>query len=47
MNILVGLIVGVLAYFVAHLVFNEPISALLGLLAGLSVVFGDKLYRNR
>lgn len=47
MNILIALIVGILAYFVAHLVFNEPISMLFGLLAGLSVLFGDRVFGSR
>lgn len=46
MNILIALIVGVLAYFIAHLIFNEPISALIGILAALSVLFGGE-YRRR
>lgn len=42
MNILLALLVGVLSYFVAHLVFNEVISMLIGLIAGLSVLYGDR-----
>lgn len=47
MNLLIALAVGVLTYFVAHLVFNEPISFLLGVVAGLLTFFGDRHYRNR
>lgn len=35
MNLFIGLVVGVLGYFVAHLVFNQPISALIGVVVGL------------
>lgn len=47
MQILLALIVGVVAYFVAHLVFNEPISILIGVLAALSLLFGDSYVRDR
>ena len=40
MNILFGLIAGVLGYFVAHLVFNEIISGLIGVIIFLAVGFG-------
>lgn len=40
MNLLFGLIAGVLAYFVSLLVFNQPISALIGIGIGLVVAFG-------
>lgn len=40
MNLLFGLIAGVLAYFVSGLVFNQPISALIGIGIGLAVAFG-------
>lgn len=46
MQILLALIIGILAYFVAHLVFNEPISFLIGLLAGIVTLFGDRLPRR-
>lgn len=47
MQILIALIVGIIAYFVAHLVFNEVISALIGVVAALSVFFGDSYFRSR
>jgi len=40
MNLLFGLLAGVLSYFVALLVFNQPISALIGIIVGLVVAFG-------
>lgn len=40
MEIFYALIIGILTYFVAHLVFNDPISMLLAILAALSVGFG-------
>lgn len=40
MNLLFGLIAGVLSYFVSLLVFNQPISALIGVGIGLVVAFG-------
>lgn len=40
MNLLIGLVCGVLGYFVSSLVFNQPISALIGLVIGLVVAFG-------
>lgn len=40
MNLLFGLLAGVIGYFVAHLVFNQPIAALIGLAIGLVVAFG-------
>ena len=40
MDLLFGLLAGVLSYFVALLVFNQPISALIGIVIGLVVAFG-------
>ena len=47
MNLLYGLGAGVLGYFIAHLVFNQPISALIGTLIGLAVAFGYDKYTRR
>lgn len=46
MNILFGLVAGILGYFVAMLVFNQPISALIGILIGLVVAFGWDRFRR-
>lgn len=40
MNILIALILGIVAYFVAHLVFNHPISLLVGIVVALAYYFG-------
>lgn len=40
MRILIALIVGVLAYFVAQFVFNQPLSAILGIAAGAMTFLG-------
>ena len=45
MQILIGLILGVIGYFVAQLVFNEVISALIGIVIALAVIFGDRVRR--
>ena len=48
MNLFWGLVLGVLAYFVAQLVFNEVVSALLALVVGLAVAFGfDRAFPHR
>ena len=40
-----GLVLGVLGYFVAHLVFNEAISVLIGIVIAAAIIFGGS--RNR
>lgn len=40
MNILFGLILGILGYFIAHLVFNDVISMLIGVVIFIAVTFG-------
>lgn len=47
MNLFWGLVLGVLAYFVAHLVFNGPVSALIGVVVACAVAFGFDRYTNR
>ena len=46
MHILVGLIAGVIGYFIAGLVFNSVISGLIGIVIALAIIFGyDRRYR--
>lgn len=40
MNLLFGVVAGVLGYLVAHLVLNHPISVLIGVVIFLAVAFG-------
>ena len=40
-----GLVLGILGYFVAQLVFNEVISALIGIVIAAAIIFGGS--RNR
>lgn len=47
MNLLIGLIAGVLGYFVATLVFNQVIASLIGIIIFLAVAFGYDRYRHR
>jgi len=47
MNLLFGLIAGVLGYCVSLLVFNNVISVLIGLLIGLVVAFGSDRFVRR
>lgn len=48
MNILFGLLAGVLGYFVAQLVFNDVISGLLGIIIFFAVAFtSDRWTRTR
>lgn len=42
MRILLALVLGVIGYFVAQLVFNQPVSALIGVVVGVAVYFGDR-----
>lgn len=48
MNLFWGLVVGVLAYFVAMIVFNPVVSALIALVVGFAVAFGyDRAFPRR
>lgn len=47
MNILYGLIAGVLGYFVAQLVLGATISALIGIVIFLVVAFGADHWAGR
>lgn len=40
MKLLIALVAGVIGYFVAQLVFNELVSALMGVLIALAVMYG-------
>ena len=43
MNLLIGLIAGVLGYFVSQLVFNEVIAALIGVIIFIVIAFGQRV----
>lgn len=40
MNIFWALILGVLSYIIAHLVFNEVISGLIAIVVAAAIIFG-------
>jgi hypothetical protein len=41
-RLLIAFVLGALAYFLAHLVFNEPISMLIAVLVGVVYFFGQE-----
>lgn len=45
MNLLLALVCGVLGYFVSQLVFNDPISFVIGVIIFIVIAFGDRVRR--
>lgn len=47
MNIFWGVVLGVVAYLVAQLVFNDVVSGLIGIVVAAGIIFGFPHFSNR